>query len=273
MSLLPIVVLAAVLAITDVLPVSASANLQILSFFTGWKSAGPVIELASLLGTLLGTALYLWRDIVAVAVGLARAAKGRRDSGTKLAAYVVLATVPAGIAAFALERFHPIALGGAAVVAWVTIGFGIVLYLADKLGMTLRRVEHLRASDAIVIGFAQILALIPGTSRGAVTIAAARVLGFERRDAARFSLLLSLPATAAAAALLGFRLWRSGDLAVSVEALAAAGTAFVAALVAIAMMMAWLRRATFTPFVVYRLLVGGVLLAIAYGAVPKLPWW
>ncbi len=124
-----------------------------------------------------------------------------------------------------------------------------------------------------MIGIAQVLALIPGTSRGAITIAAARVLGFERRDAARFSLLLSLPTTAATAAYLGFKLWRSGEIRVPVEAFVAAGTGFIAALLAIAIMMAWLRRSTFTPFVVYRLLVGGLLLTIVYGILPRPPWW
>jgi len=120
-------------------------------------------------------------------------------------------------------------------------------------------------SDALVIGIAQCLALIPGTSRSGITMTAGRLLGMERSDAARFSMLLSIPAILGAGTLSVLKLDESTDPQLTVDMFIAAGLAFVAALIAIALMMAWLKRASFTPFVVYRVCLGGFLLAVAYG--------
>ena len=151
------------------------------------------------------------------------------------------------------------------VIAWATLIFGIVLYVADRRGMTVRRVEHMTLLDALIIGFAQALALIPGASRSGITMSAARMLGLERPEAARFSMLLSIPAILGAGVLKTRDLYAAGDVQLSLDAALAAGLAFATALVAIAVLMAWLRRATFTPFVVYRVLLGTALLALAYG--------
>jgi len=128
-----------------------------------------------------------------------------------------------------------------------------------------RRVEHLGYGDAILVGLAQALALIPGTSRSGITMTAGRVLGLERAEAARFSLLLSIPVIAGAGALAAKDVYDAGDLVLGQDALLAAALAFVSALAAIALMMRWLRRASFTPFVVYRLLLGAGLLYYLYG--------
>ena len=150
-------------------------------------------------------------------------------------------------------------------IGWTTFGFGLLLLITDQLGMTLRRIEHLRISDAVVIGIVQALALIPGTSRSGICITAARMMGMERQDAARFAMLLGIPAIAGAGVLKGYELWKIGDARLTVDVFIAGGLSMVMALVAIALMMAWLRRATFTIFAVYRLLLGGFLLVVAYG--------
>ena len=128
----------------------------------------------------------------------------------------------------------------------------------------MRRVEHLRLIDAVIIGCAQSLALVPGTSRSGITMSAARLLGMERAEAARFSMLLSIPAILGAGILKARDLFAMDDVQLGAAALTAAGLAFIAALAAITAMMAWLKRATFTPFVVYRLLLGGFLLVLIY---------
>jgi undecaprenyl pyrophosphate phosphatase UppP len=119
-------------------------------------------------------------------------------------------------------------------------------------------------SPAFLIGLAQVLALIPGTSRSGITMTAARMLGFERDASARFSLLLSIPVIVAAAALAGLDLFKAGDLQLTFDALVAIVLAFVSAYVAIWAMMAWLKRSSFTPFVVYRLALGIGLLVWLY---------
>lgn len=224
-------------------------------------------------GTLGAVCLYFGRDIWAMLAGLGRAMKGRRDRGATLAGYLAAATIPVFVAGFVFDHFYPNAFRGLIVIAWTMFGFGIVLYLADKFGMTLRRIEHLRAADAVVNGIAQVLALIPGTSRSGITMSAARILGFERADSARFSMLLCVPWIVQAAAVDGYHLLRSGGVDLTTDAMIAAGCAFVSAFIALAMMMAWLRRATFAPFVFYRIVVGGLLLIIAYDLVPPPPWW
>jgi undecaprenyl-diphosphatase len=135
-----------------------------------------------------------------------------------------------------------------------------LLFLVDRAGMTVRRLEHLGTGGAVFIGLAQVLALIPGTSRAGITITLARLLGFERRDAARFSLLLSIPTILGAGILSGVDIYQTGDVELGLRAALAAALAFLAALATIAVMMAWLRRAGFTPFVVYRVIAGVALL-------------
>ena len=118
---------------------------------------------------------------------------------------------------------------------------------------------------ALFIGLSQVLALIPGTSRSGITMTAARLLGYERSEAARFSMLLAIPAILAAGSLTGFDLYKAGDAQLTLDAAIAAGLAFVSALLAIIAMMSWLRRASFLPFVIYRILLGGGLLYWIYG--------
>ena len=120
------------------------------------------------------------------------------------------------------------------------------------------------AGTALALGLAQVLAFIPGASRSGVTMTAARFLGFERADTARFSMLMSIPVIAGAGLLGALDLVKAGDASLTMDALIGAGLAFVSALIAISLMMRWLRRASFTPFVVYRLALGLFLLAWLY---------
>ena len=179
--------------------------------------------------------------------------------------FLVLGTLPALAAGTLLSRYAPTGLRGLELIAWATLGFGILLYIADTLGMTVRRIDHLRFGDVLIIGLAQALALIPGTSRSGITMTAGRLLGLERRECARFSMLLSIPVIIGAGSLKGWELYQSGDARLSADAFLGAGLAFVAALVVMAALMAWLRRSSFTPFVIYRIVLGGVLLAFVYG--------
>lgn len=223
------------------------------------------MDVAVHVGTLGAVMLYFHRDLWSMFAGLGRTAKGRPDPGVRLAGFLVLGTVPAVIAGFLLNRYYPGGIRGLEVIAWTTLGFGILLFAADKLGMTVRRLEHLGVGDVIIIGLAQVLALVPGTSRSGITMTAARLLGLERKEAARFSLLLSIPVIIGAGALKGWELYQRGDTQLTTDALLGAGMSFATALLAIAAMMAWLRRSTFTPFVIYRIALGGFLLAVVYG--------
>ncbi len=265
MPILHIAVLALVQGVTEFLPISSQAHLRLVSAFTGWPDQGLMMDVAVHVGTLGAVMLYFWRDLFAMTAGLLRLLSGQRDPGARLAGLLIVGTLPAVAAGFLVSRYYPDGLRGLEVIAWATLGFGILLYVADKTGMTVRRIEHLRISDVVIIGVAQALALIPGTSRSGITMTAARFLGLERRDGARFSLLLSIPVIIGAGGLQGWKLYLSGDAQLTVAAILAAGFAFIAALAVMAVLMAWLRRSTYTPFVVYRIVLGGFLLAVVYG--------
>lgn len=267
MPTLHLAILALIQGVTEFLPVSSSAHLAVTPQLLGWQDQGLVIDVAVHVGTLGAVILYMHREIWEMVSGIGRMLKGRRDRGAKLAGLVIIATIPVIGAGFALNHYFPGGLRSLEVIAWATLGFGVLLYIVDHIGMTLRRIEHLEISDAILIGIAQCAALIPGTSRAGITMTAARLLGMERTDTARFSMLLSIPAIIGAGALKGYELWQSGNAQLTSDAFTAAGLAFITALIAIAVMMAWLRRASFTPFVVYRIILGLFLLAVAYGYV------
>ena len=267
MPLLHIAVLAGIQGITEFLPVSSSAHLILVPIFAGWADQGLLFDVAVHVGTLGAVLVYFWRDVWAMLAGLTRLMRGRRDSGARLAGNVIVATIPVIAAGYAFDKYYPGGLRGIEIIGWATLGFGILLYIADKIAMTVRRIEHLGIADALVIGIAQCFALVPGASRSGVTMTAARFLGMERTDAARFSMLLSIPAIMGAGTLKGIELAQYGTPEFTAAVFSAIGLAFVFALVAIALMMAWLKRAGFGPFVLYRVILGGFLLAVAYGYV------
>ena len=147
---------------------------------------------------------------------------------------------------------------------WTMVGFGALLFLADRMGMTLRRIEHMSGGTALAIGLAQAIALVPGAGRIGVTMTAARLLGFERTDAARFAMLLGVVPVVAFVGWHSWTLSRTQGWAMGTEGAIAAGVAFVAALGAIAFLMRWLKRGSLAPFALYRLLVGAALLYTVY---------
>jgi undecaprenyl-diphosphatase len=263
--LVHLAVLALVQGITEFLPISSSAHLILAPHLFGWEDQGRTIDVAVHVGTLLAVMLYAWRDIADMLAGLWQMVRGRSSAGLRLALQIVLATVPVIVAGVLMVRYVGDALRAVEVIAWATIGFGVLLWIADRVGMTVRRIEHLTYLDAFLVGLAQALALIPGTSRSGITMTMGRMLGMERTHAARFSLLLGIPAILAAGTVETLGLIEQGDMALGLDALIGAALSFVAALVSIVLMMAWLQRASFTPFVIYRLLLGGGLLWWIYG--------
>jgi undecaprenyl-diphosphatase len=273
--LLHVVILAIVQGITEFLPISSSGHLVLV--WEGVQASGMqvpeqtmsqqlTLDVAVHVGTLLAVCIYFRRDIGVMLVGLGKVFGGRLDAGARLAFFILLSVLPLAVVGGLFKDAIALNLHDIEVVAWATIGFGIVLYLADRAGMTLRRIEHMTVLSAILIGLAQVLAVIPGTSRAGITMSMARILGFERAEAARFSMLMAIPAIAGAGLLVSVDLIDAGDVTLGANAIIAAGLAFVFALIAIAALMGWLQRASFTPFVVYRLILGVVLLGWIYGA-------
>lgn len=267
MANLQIAVLALVQGITEFLPISSSGHLILVPVLTGWPDQGLLADVAVHVGSLGAVMLYFWRDLAAMLYGLAiwRSGGLLEQPGRQLLVLVVIGTIPVVLAGMALKLFGTEELRNAAVIGWATLGFGLLLYAADRLGPRERGVKEMGYGAALVIGLAQVLALIPGTSRSGITMTAARALGLERDEAARFSMLLSIPAIIAAGALLTLDLIELGQAELRSDVMVAAGLAFLSAWGTIALLMRWLERASFTPFVIYRCVLGVALLAYVYG--------
>jgi undecaprenyl-diphosphatase len=267
MSELQIIALGIVQGLSEFLPISSSGHLILVPILTGWPDQGLLVDVAVHVGSLGAVLLYFRRDLWCMLRGLGdwRAGRPLEQQGRHMIALITVGTVPIIIAGFALKSIGTDALRSAAVVGCTSIVFGTLLFIADGFGQRRRTIADMSFTDALIIGGAQALALIPGTSRSGVTMTAARLLGLHRPEAARFSFLLSIPAILAAGALVALDLVRLGESGVSGHVMVGVLAAFVSAWAAIAFLMRWLQRSTFTPFVVYRWALGLVLLSMAFG--------
>jgi len=267
MPLLQLILVAVIQGVTEFLPISSSGHLILFPQLTGLQDQGQVIDVAVHVGTLGAVVVYFWRDVREALGGLARLACGRTDSqGARLALGLVIATVPVVLLGAALHFTHfDEAMRSMKVIGWTMLVFGIVLYWADQKGANLKGAEHWGARDALIMGLWQALALIPGTSRSGIAITAGRTMGYTRSEAARLSMLMSIPTILASGLLLGAEVAVDANLAAARDGAIAAGFAFVSALLALALMMRLLRSVSFTPYVVYRVILGAGLLVMAYG--------
>ena len=259
-----LVFLAVTQGITEFLPISSSSHLILVAKFFNITGRSLTLDVAMHVGTLGAVLMYLWRDIAMIVIGIFNRFRGIKSHGSTLFFWLVIGTMPVLGAGYILNQVYPDGILSIRLIAWTTFIFGVLLILADKIGMTFRRIEHLTFGDIICIGIAQAVALIPGTSRSGICMTAARILGMERTDAARFSMLLSIPVIIGAGSLKGYELLQYGNPNYTNEILAGAFLSFIVALLSIWLMMAWLRRANFTPFGIYRILLGGCLLGFSY---------
>ena len=202
MSIEQIIVLAVVQGITEFLPISSSGHLILIPFLTGWPDQGQFTDVMSHLGTLLAVLIYFWRDVWRLILGTLMLFRGKVTDDGRLALYILAGTVPAILFGFTLKKLNvPDLERNITVVAWNTVIYGLLMLVADMYGRQVKTINDVTLKSAVLIGCAQALALIPGTSRSGVTMTAARFLNFTRSDAARFSFLLGIPATAAAIVL------------------------------------------------------------------------
>ena len=258
------VVMSLIQGLGEALPISASGHLAAMPAMAGSREAHAAVTAAAHFGVVVALMLYFWRDVTAMALGLWKLAKGRPDAGTRLLMHVVVGSLPALLLGWLFATYGG-AVGSAGTALAAMLVFGLFLLVSDQLGMTVSRVEHISWAAAFGIGILQAAALIPGVSRTGITITAARLMGYERRAAARFSLLLAIPAFAAHAAWTFRALARENELILSVDLAYAAAVAGTVALLAVAAMMAWVDRRSFAPFAVWRILFAVAMLLLM--------WW
>ena len=258
-----LIVLAALQGLTEVFPVGAEGHFALITQILDGSGPTNAFRLALHIGVLLGVAAYFWRDVGDMAVGVIRAAKGKSNPDARLALQLAVAAVPTLGLGFAFEQYLAGDWQTLQVMGWTIVGGALALWLFDRMCMTVKRVEHGTYLDAIIVGLGQVIALVPGA--GAVGVTLARLLGYERRDAARLYFLLSIPVSAAVIASDAYTLFTVENGSLSNIDILCCLVGFFAALIGLAILMAWLRRSSFTPFVIYRLLLGAAVLALAYG--------
>lgn len=259
MPFLHLAILALIQGLTEFIPVSSSAHLILpAQVIEGFEDQGTAIDVAAHVGSLGAVILYFRAEVRQLCQGLVDTVRGQAGEARGLFLSLAVATIPFLVVApiFALSGAAD-AVRSVTVIAWASIGFGIVLWFADRMPARFERLPR-RMPPALVIGAAQCLALIPGTSRSGITITAARALGFDRTAAARFSMLMSIPAIAASGAYLALDAV-SQPLPWAAIGIVAA-LSFASAYGAIGVFLYLTRSASFTPFVLYRIALGGVLL-------------
>ena len=265
--------LSLVQGITEFLPVSSSGHLVLVPSITNRSDHGVSIDVAAHIGTLIAVMIYVRSDLIKMTLALRNTAlKSLRPNANILIdvpslmmiKMLIIATIPVIIAGFLVSLFEPDMLRLVQTVAISNIIFAIFLWHSDKTSPSEHTLSKMELKQALFIGLAQMLALIPGTSRSGVTMTMARYLGFERLSAARFSLLLSIPVIIAAGCLQIVTLIRQEDIVVGAAALYVAIFSCIIALGAINGMMKWLGRANFNLFVYYRFALGLVLLIISF---------
>lgn len=266
MSLLHLFLVAIIQGVTEFLPISSSGHLILLPNLTGLDDQGQAIDVAVHIGTLFAVILYFWRDVKIAIAGTARLLQGKIDTaGARLALGLAIATVPVIVVGLVLKLTGlDQMLRSVAVIGWAMLGFGIVLYWADQKGPTDKTADNWSIKDAIVMGLWQAVALIPGTSRSGITITAGRHLGYAREDAARLAMLMSIPTIIASGVILGIEVAADANAQAAWDGAIAAVLSFGAALLALTLMMRLLKSVSFTPYVIYRIIMGVMLLIYAY---------
>lgn len=263
MDIFHVIILALVQGLTEFLPISSSAHLILPKEVLGWPDQGLAFDVAVHVGTLSAVVVYFRRDIADLIVGWSLSVVGKGvNADARLAWLIVLATIPAGLFGLLMDDIVETHLRSISVIAATTIIFGLLLALADRHADTrTKKLMQMTVVSALVIGIAQAIAIIPGTSRSGITITAALLLGFSRLDAARFSFLLSIPVIVLSGSYKGISLigaesvdWFSIGLGVLISALSA--------YICIHYFLNFINRIGMLPFVIYRMILGAMLIVL-----------
>lgn len=263
MTTLQIVVLAIVQGLTEFLPISSSGHLVLVPYFLEWTDQGLAFDVAVHFGSLVAVCIFFRKDIAALISGGVRVLGGDvKSPQSKMALAIALGTVPAAVSGLLFASWIEVNLRDPAVIVYTLAGYGILMAVADRLGKSDRNMTGVIFKDALIIGCAQALALVPGTSRSGITITAARFLGFARQDAARFSFLLSAPVIFLAASYKLLQLVTGADAVAWGQLGLGALVSSVVAYLSIEFFMRFVTRIGLAPFAIYRLLLAAIILYV-----------
>lgn len=258
--------LALIQGVTEFLPVSSSAHLELVHKYIGTTDGDLALDVAVHIGTLGAVILYFWADVKQALIGTGHILRGNTQSAAaRLALCLIFATIPVVILGLILKLTgYDEALRSLAVIGWAMIIFGIVLWWFDRKPAATKTSAEWSFKDAIILGLWQAVALIPGASRSGVTITGALALGYTRTEGAKIAMLMSIPTILASGVLLAADVAGNADWELAKAGVIAAIFAFFAALVALTLMMKLLKTVSFAPYVIYRMILGAALLWIAY---------
>lgn len=262
MDWIQVVTLAVLQGLTEFLPISSSAHLILLPLLVAWPDQGLAFDVAVHVGTLLAVLVYFRRDLSRMVRDWLRSLAARQPVGdSRWVWYLIVGTVPVGLCGLALNAIGTDSLRSLPVIAGTTIIFALLLWWSDRHKRGTRGDAQIGWRDVLIIGAAQALALIPGTSRAGITITAGLAVGLTRESAARFSFLLSIPVVALAGLLKALEAWSSQAPAAWGALFAGTMISFVCAYATIHFFLKLVERVGLFPFVIYRLVLGVVLLA------------
>ncbi len=257
--ILKVSILALIQGVTEFLPISSSAHLILPSAILGWKDQGLAFDVAVHLGTLIAVIIYFRLDLIRLFGAWTKSIVSQeKTQDSQLSWIIIFSTLPAVIIGFFLRDLVDQYLRSVTVIASTTIIFGILLYYSDIKSSASKTILDINWKIGLFIGFAQAVALIPGTSRSGITMTAARFCNLDRESAARFSFLLAIPVIAGAALLLGMELINSVDVKWA-ELFYAMALSSIIAYLCIHFFLKSIIRIGFLPFVIYRLVLGAIL--------------
>lgn len=272
MSLLEAVVLGLVQGITEFLPISSTAHLRIVPELFRWRDPGAAYSAVIQLGTVAAVVIYFWKDLLRLTRGFVRGLLERRPFATvdaRLAWFVLIGTVPIGLAGLAFKNAIESTLRSLYVISASLIVLALILWFVERRASHQRTLDQMTWRDGIVVGLWQALALIPGASRSGTTLTGALALGLRREDAARYSFLLGIPATTLAGVFELRSLLSATDRPSTAALLVGTLVAFASGMAAIAWLLRYLRSRSALVFVGYRLGLGVLLLALLSAGVLK----
>ena len=263
MSFEHIILIAFIQGITEFLPISSSGHLVLIPNLTTLPDQGRVFDVAVHFGSFCAVVIYLWRDLTNILIGFFTFG-ARSANGFKLGLYAIIASLPLFFVGYFIQSMDISWLRSVEIIGWTTLIFGILLFFSDNFFLRVKNFDNFTFISVLLIGLAQVLAFLPGTSRAGIVITAGRILGFERKAAAKFSLLLSIPAILGASTLEIIDLIQSDNSGLSLNIFFASLFSFIISISSIFLMMKWLSFASFTPFVIYRVFLGTVILLAIY---------
>ncbi len=261
MTTLQVIILAIVQGLTEFLPISSSGHLVLVPYLVDWTDQGLAFDVAVHFGSLVAVCAFFREDIMGLLRGAAQILGGNVHlPQANMALAIGLGTIPAAAAGLLFASWIEANLRDPSVIVYTLAGYGILMALADRLAPSRRNIASVRIRDALIIGCAQALALVPGTSRSGVTITAGRLLGFERADAARFSFLLSAPVILLATVFKGVQLIMGDDAVAWGQLALGALVSAVVAYLSIEFFMRFVSRIGLAPFAVYRIILAAIIL-------------